>query len=981
MKQADLVTGCLISMLLCSVNSFSQSKNSGEDQRYLAAVADTGTSWNIMPSIASWNMRIENIDLAANRSPFNVLTSLGSVGKDRDHMEDDVHDKLKLVATHAAQKGISLVADLDVRMALPTFGKKYPDELQQMLVFRQIALKGIDTLKVVINSRELRDHYHRPYMIRNGSFVRAYAYNLASGGNIDPNSLKEITTNCIVDSASKNNVKIRITPENKSGRTMAMVVVSFTYLYPDVFAPHLMDFQSEIIKKYADIPLAGALYDEWGFPAALSEESIRDEFWYSTYMADIYRERTGGRELVRDMLLMHTGIKGQEDQRSMAINHYREMSWQRNGALENNFYHTVKNVFGPKAIVAVHPTWFPYPERREFKKNGLDWWVATRDWAQTDEVTPFAVRTSLAKKWKSPLWYNMFYRLGLPQGSVDAEDFEQELWSSTLAGGRVNNLSSPLSGILGNNYVRAEARIRLLNYIRPSPLDCPVAVVFGHAAAMNWNGPYFEDLGMKLVDSLWSMGIPVDLIPSSEIENGSLIIGKNGAIHYGPQRYTAVILYNPEFEKPSTATFFNKAAKGETQLFRIGKWSKDFDGKFFDGNAALPKSMAVESSIALFKQEVYTLLKKRNIGLQTRATRIMDGFGHTSLTPPATGFCRLIDGTLILVAGTHKATGDLIDSNMKIGNHDVAFNAVGVAAVRLDKKGRVQALAAGGLKYFKSRTFSIKLDERIDIALWRNDKGQYQGIIQGLEGNIPTQLLTITKKWARLNLPVPLPSKKTALLKKAFFSNGTDSSKKVLPELKDMIKDIDGNSYQVVKIGDQVWMAENLRTSRFNDGNPISSQSNKVEWSNNYTGAYSWYENDSSAYENRLGKLYNWHVVKTGKICPKGWHVPDEKDWNILLNSLGATSEVLGEKNVFEIPEPNPSKSASDNQKRFNPIASGYRHTYGSFASIGRHGIWWSSSNTRQRAVWNFEKKYFYFIDDVALSPSHGICIRCIKRY
>src|SRR5690606_30461259 len=105
-----------------------------------------------------------------------------------------------------------------------------------------------------------------------------------------------------------------------------------------------------------------------------------------------------------------------------------------------------------------------------------------RDWAQTDEVVPFGIRTALAKKWNSPVWFNMYYRYGRPQGSEHADDYEEELWSSALAGGRVTNL--PHIGhkaVLASNFVRAETRVHLLNYIDPAPLNCPVAVVFGHA--------------------------------------------------------------------------------------------------------------------------------------------------------------------------------------------------------------------------------------------------------------------------------------------------------------------------------------------------------------------------------------------------------------------------------------------------------------------------------------------------------------------
>ena len=305
--------------------------------------------------------------------------------------------------------------------------------------------------------------------------------------------------------------------------------------------------------------------------------------------------------------------------------------------------------------------------------------------------------------------------------------------------------------------MQGESRVRLLNFITKTPVNCPVAVVFGHPSTMNWSGPYFEDLGMQLVDSLWSMGIRADLIPTSEIENKNLLIDENGWIHYGIQRYAAVVLYNPEFEKNSTAEFFNQASKGKTSLLRVGNWSMDFNGNAFGGNATLPQTMVVAGNFKSAIMEISKILKKRKIELQTPATRIINGFNHVSKAPPTEGFCRLIDGTLIQVAGTNNVAGDIINSKMTIGKYDVAFDAMGVAAVRLDEKGGIQALAAGGLKSFKTSGFAIQLDERIDLALWRNEHGEFEGVIQGLKGEVPPQLLSITKAWVRLAVPIALP--------------------------------------------------------------------------------------------------------------------------------------------------------------------------------------------------------------------------------
>ncbi len=272
---------------------------------------------------------------------------------------------------------------------------------------------------------------------------------------------------------------------------------------------------------------------------------------------------------------------------------------------------------------------------------------------------------------------------------------------------------------------------------------------------MNWAGPAYDDVGMELTDSLWRAGIPADLIPSDEIESGNLQIDKEGWISYGEQRYVAIVLYHPEFENMSTADFFNRASIGKTHMFRVGDWTKDFNGNAFDGNTALPESMIALNDIHVTLSEIRNIMEKQKVALQTPATDFLKGFLHISSSPPTTGFSRLIDGTIVQVAGTDNIKGDPIQSDMVIQNHRVSFDAIGIAAVRLDQDGRVQALAAGGLKSFKAGDLEILLDERIDMALWINQSGEFEGVVQGWEGDIPSQLMEITGNWARLAVPVP----------------------------------------------------------------------------------------------------------------------------------------------------------------------------------------------------------------------------------
>ena len=243
---------------------------------------------------------------------------------------------------------------------------------------------------------------------------------------------------------------------------------------------------------------------------------------------------------------------------------------------------------------------------------------------------------------------------------------------------------------------------------------------------------------------------------SAFINDKNLYIDDDGWIRYGSQRYSAVILYNPEFEKYSTADLFNKVQEGKTKLFMIGNWTQDFNGNNFNGNSALPESMSKFSDVKSLMLEVNSFLREQPIISQTPATSELVGFRHVSSSPPTSGFCRLIDGTIIQIAGTNNVGGDPIKSTIKVGEQNVIFNALGVAAVRLNNDGSVVALAAGGLRYFKVGDFEIKLDQPTDIALWRNDKGEWNGVLLGWNDVIPERLMNITNNWIRLEVPVPL---------------------------------------------------------------------------------------------------------------------------------------------------------------------------------------------------------------------------------
>lgn len=121
-----------------------------------------------------------------------------------------------------------------------------------------------------------------------------------------------------------------------------------------------------------------------------------------------------------------------------------------------------------------------------------------------------------------------------------------------------------------------------------------------------------------------------------------------------------------------------------------------------------------------------------------------------------------------------------------------------------------------------------------------------------------------------------------------------DSDPIIENQYPQQVSDIEGNVYKTVKIGTQLWMAENLKTTKYANGTSIPNVTDHTEWSNLTTDAYCTYENTTS-FGNTDGKLYNWLVTFTSNVCPTGWHLPSIAEWHDLSNFLGG-DDLSGKK-------------------------------------------------------------------------------------
>ena len=129
---------------------------------------------------------------------------------------------------------------------------------------------------------------------------------------------------------------------------------------------------------------------------------------------------------------------------------------------------------------------------------------------------------------------------------------------------------------------------------------------------------------------------------------------------------------------------------------------------------------------------------------------------------------------------------------------------------------------------------------------------------------------------------------------KAENAHGTTYGSDML--LTTLVIDKDGNIYKIVTVGTQVWMAENLKTTKYSNGDQIPNETDSLQWLNLSGGAYCWYNNMASTFKNNFGALYNWYAVQDSRnLCPTGWHVPSDTEWTILTNYLGGGSAAGGQ--------------------------------------------------------------------------------------
>jgi uncharacterized protein (TIGR02145 family) len=195
-----------------------------------------------------------------------------------------------------------------------------------------------------------------------------------------------------------------------------------------------------------------------------------------------------------------------------------------------------------------------------------------------------------------------------------------------------------------------------------------------------------------------------------------------------------------------------------------------------------------------------------------------------------------------------------------------------------------------------------------------------------------------------------------------------------------IVTDIDGNTYQAIKIGNQVWMAENLRVTHYRNGDPIPHVADDNQWKNLATGAFCDVENDTT---NRAtyGLLYNWNaIVDSRNIAPVGWHVPSNEEWQVLIDYLGGNATAGGKMKESGTSHWRAPNTGATNESGLTALPAGYRGLDGDFFNLEYSADFATttendnSSFRTQRLSYENER-----ISSRVVMKTYGFSVRCIK--
>lgn len=197
------------------------------------------------------------------------------------------------------------------------------------------------------------------------------------------------------------------------------------------------------------------------------------------------------------------------------------------------------------------------------------------------------------------------------------------------------------------------------------------------------------------------------------------------------------------------------------------------------------------------------------------------------------------------------------------------------------------------------------------------------------------------------------------------------------------VTDQEGNVYKTIEIGNQEWMAENLNTTLYRNGDSIATGLSQTEWLqtlNTHEGAWIYYWDDSSYYECPYGKLYNWYACADSRgLCPAGWHIPSKVEWQVLVDYLG-DDWTSGDKMKSKYYWPAHAMATPNNESGFSGLPGGYR-ILAQWVYLSQSGAWWTSTENGANYAWyrSLNELNSHVGSGTEYPKSSGYSVRCVR--
>ena len=659
-------------------------------------------------------------DLCSRMDAGSVFVGLHWV--QRDFWDEKLQEAVALCARELHKRGRRLHVECCPRNEAAAFFQAHPEDVAYVTTATEIALNKDGRGSALTDTTPI-PHYWRTAR-QQPALLRAFLLD-KTGPRTYASGSAEGADGCVTLSPADDNrtlVAVDGGP-GAAGRT-AVVFVGIPQPIPDLASDAFADFYAAMLTPLKKAEADGVMSDEWGYDVIIriEDESTDPDYYkkreiyfehvtYTDNFARRYR-RFCNRELRDDLLRFYYEEEGGRALCIRCVNAYHEAFRDIMRGNDEAMYALSKKILGPDTFYGVHPTWWGnnYLQNFEGFKNAFYWWEAKRDVAQTDEIVIMPIRTALAHKWGGDTWYNMWYSMG----TRDIGTYYRETWNNVRFGGRTHYLAYECpneavvlelkpQGLL-ESIEEMDAEVRLLDSRQNAMPDCRVLVLFGMQNALNW---YYNDnpappwyprhkilsAVLETADRLFD-DILCDLVPTSEIENGSLFVD-GGRVRYGSQDYDAVILLAPDSLAPACFPFLQKL---DASRFIVAGEAREYS----DGTPLSPESLAVlEGGVRLNSLDCADQIKALLAEWEISANRFEQG-------------CVLQDGSLIFTADGEKAVHNPLSVHIEHRGLRVDFEGEDLLFLQHEKGTYIPVYPRG--------------DCRLDGVAQRND-AQQKGMV------------------------------------------------------------------------------------------------------------------------------------------------------------------------------------------------------------------------------------------------------------